>query len=175
MTIEELASVIRRVAMGLSPVDDAMLKEPAANGSSENQESITETAAAAEPSIYPPGSHDAELICGAMQRNASCEGLWDASKDNLEKALPPASKKSNNAAEQTESKGGDEEWLEKLASSVGITIDTTKEPASSAPDETKAPVDKKRETMKKKKSTKASTASKSEKAPSDFFANLLKK
>ncbi|KAL3784149.1 hypothetical protein ACHAWO_006363 [Cyclotella atomus] len=175
MTIEELASVVRRVAMGSPPVDNALLTESADNGSNENQESTTDTAPAAEPSIYSPGSHDAELICGAMQRNASCEGLWDASKDDLVKALPPVSKKSSDDAETTETKGEDEVWLEKLASSVGITVDTTKDAASSAPDDTKTPVEKKRETMKKKKSTKAPTTSKSEKAPSDFFANLLKK
>lgn len=167
MTIEELASVVRRVAMGQACVDDSAGLEESADI---NQSADGETPAA-EPAIYPPGSHDAELICGAMQRNASCEGMWDASKDDLEKALPPISKKVSESAETQESKGGDEEWLEKLASSVGIIVDATTKDSAAAGDEAK-PVEKKKE-VKKKKTTK--TTSKSEKAPSDFFASLLKK
>lgn len=188
MTIEELAHVIRRVAMGLPPLDEnaaafeESFSEKEQTEATPNQDSvesaITSTSVeSTNPSIYPPGSHDAGLIFGAMQRNASCVGLWDTSKDDLEVALPPSTSKGpakDNTVKETTV--GDEEWLSKLASSVGITIDTTKDNTDlgGAAEETKTPVERKKEALKKKKSSKT-VASKSEKAPSDFFANLLKK
>ena len=166
MTIEELASVIRRVAMGFAPVDEVAFNSVIEEEQTEASDTLATTV---NPAIYPAGSHDAELISGAMQRNASCEGLWDASNDDLIVALPPPS---TTTSENTDkhTKHGDEEWLSKLASSVGITIDS-KDTVSSAVAET-TPVERKKE-PKKKKSTRAT--SKSEKDPSDFFANLLKK
>ena len=182
MTIAELATVIRRVAMGLSPIDEesaGFVESTTENErfeSKENEESENnETKPTIEPPIYSPGSHDAELICGAMQRNASCEGLWDASKDDLAVALPRESKTSTTeSTDGKETKDGDEEWLSKLASSVGITVDTsTKNTTTNGDaDEAKTPV--RKDALKKKKSSKAAS-SKSDKAPSDFFANLLKK
>jgi hypothetical protein len=44
--------------------------------------------------VHPPGGHDAELIRRAMLCNASCEGAWNASKDDLSTALPLPSSKS---------------------------------------------------------------------------------
>ena len=60
--------------------------------------------------MHLPGGHDAELICRAMLHNASCEGAWDASKDNLSTALPLPSSKSARGLNR-ERKGGDV-WLE---------------------------------------------------------------
>jgi len=91
LSIDELGKVIRRVAMGLSPVEEDVTAEG---------ESKTDDAPSSEiSSIHAPGSHDAELIHGAYLRNASCEGQWDASKDDLIVALPPPSTASNNSQE----------------------------------------------------------------------------
>ena len=181
MTIAELAAVIHRVAMGLSPMDEELApfgeskieNEQIESNKNEEIES-SETKPTIEPPIYLPGSHDAELICGAMQRNASCEGLWDASKDDLAVALPESKISITESTNGKEPKGGDEEWLSKLASSVGLTVDTsTKNTTTNGDtDEAKTPV--RKDALKKKKSSKAAS-SKSDKAPSDFFANLLKK
>lgn len=198
LSIEELAVLIRRVAMGLSPIVDPTGAGVPGESQNENdhapnddkQERIssdTPPTTDSNTSVYPPGSHDAELICGAMQRNASCEGKWDAAKDDLNVALPPLSSSKDSSATNSEKnenpKGGDEEWLSKLASSVGISVDTVSasninDVLSSGVPEALTPAERKKEMMKKKKSSKnvaASTASNSEKDPSDFFANLLKK
>ena len=182
MTVEALSTVVRRLAMGLPPLEDNSVlfgesSEEPTESNEEGKDSSDKEASATEPAIYPPGSHDAELISGAMQRNASCEGMWDASTDDLGKALPIVSTTTiDSSSKDSISKGGDEEWLSKLASSVGITVDTTKDSAGAgAAEEGKTPVEKKKEAVKKKKSSKSAASSKSEKAPSDFFANLLKK
>lgn len=175
MTIAELATVIRRVAMGLSPIDEESAGFLRFESKENEEKENNETKPTLDPPIYSPGSHDAELICGAMQRNASCAGLWDASKDDLAVALPRESKTSTTeSTDGKETKDGDEEWLSKLASSVGITVDTsTKNTTTNGDaDEAKTPV--RKDALKKKKSSKAAS-SKSDKAPSDFFANLLKK
>jgi hypothetical protein len=198
MSVEQLTVLIRRVAMGLSPLVDPVAAGVLGESAHENDHAPnsiivesnsndTPPAATANPSVYPPGSHDAELIYGAMLRNASCEGKWDAAKDDLNMALPPHSSPSNsiatNSEKNEESKGGDEEWLSKLASSVGISVDTVSANTSNAASasgaaEALTPIERKKELMKKKKSSKnvaASSASNSDKDPSDFFANLLKK
>ncbi len=56
--------------------------------------------------VHLPGGHDTELI----RDNASCEGEWDASKDDLSTALPLLSSKSARGSNR-ERKGGDV-WLE---------------------------------------------------------------
>jgi len=118
LSIDELGKVIRRVAMGLSPVEEDVTAE----GESKTDDATSSVIS----SIHAPGSHDAELIHGAYLRNASCEGQWDASKDDLIVALPPPTTARNNSQEKEASKestcgGGDEEWLSKLAASVGLT------------------------------------------------------
>eukprot|EP00984_Skeletonema_dohrnii_P025652 scaffold14831_cov120-Skeletonema_dohrnii-CCMP3373.AAC.4 len=136
LTIDELGKVIRRVAMGLSPVvEEEDVASSSAEGESKTEEDVVEVVASSleelSSAIHAPGSHDAELIHGAYLRNASCEGQWDASKDDLIVALPPPpqSTASNNNSQQqkeeskegTASGGGDEEWLSKLAASVGLS------------------------------------------------------
>ncbi|KAL7475929.1 hypothetical protein ACHAW6_001823 [Cyclotella cf. meneghiniana] len=198
MSMEELAVLIRRVAMGLSPVVDAVAAGVLGESTNENEHAPTSVneesnsndtppAATTDTSVYPPGSHDAELIYGAMLRNASCEGKWDAAKHDLNVALPPQSPSKNssatNSAKNDESQGGDEEWLSRLASSVGISVDTVSANSSIAASasgaaEALTPIERKKEMMKKKKSSKnvaASSVLNSDKDPSDFFANLLKK
>jgi len=70
--------------------------------------------------IYTPKSHDADILKGVYLRNASCEGEWDAAKDDLGKALPPPpSTESTNTLANSGNKGGDHEWLGKLYQSVG--------------------------------------------------------
>jgi hypothetical protein len=60
--------------------------------------------------VHLPGGHDAELIRGAMLRNASCEGAWDASKDDLSTALLLPSSKS--ACSLNRERNGGDGWLE---------------------------------------------------------------
>lgn len=131
LSVDELGKVIRRVAMGLSPVEEK--EEEDVNGEGrggEGGETKMDDDHSNVGAIYPPGSHDSELIYGAFLRNASCEGQWDASKDDLIVALPARSVLSHNnsAQEKHASKegiasvlGGDEEWLSKLAASVGLS------------------------------------------------------
>ena len=196
MSIDELARVIRRVAMGLSPVEQSDLLESATT--SEDEEKFTEDDDASalalgssgnnNTSIHAPGTHDAELIHGAFLRNASCEGRWDASKDELVVALPPPSHHHTTpgagSGEKDAISVSDEEWLSKLASSVGLSaIDTSAPPSSSGSEggSSKAltpaeKVEKKKELMKKKaKSSKGSSAAGGEKDPNSFFASLLSK
>lgn len=181
MTVEAMAVIMRHLAMNLPPLENSTMSsressEELTESNDEQKESTDEKLLETEPSIYPPDSHDVELISGVMQRNASCEGSWDASKDDLDKALPSIQKTPIDSNEGSTSKVGDEEWLSRLASSVGIAMDKTKVTSTAdATEEGKVPVEKKKEATKKKKSSKSAASSKSEKAPSDFFANLLKK
>mmetsp|Transcript_3514 Transcript_3514/g.5942 ORF Transcript_3514/g.5942 Transcript_3514/m.5942 type:complete len:555 (-) Transcript_3514:65-1729(-) len=205
LTIDELGKVIRRVAMGLSPV---VKEEDVTSSSAEGEsktEDVVEVVASLEISsaIHAPGSHDAELIHGAYLRNASCEGQWDASKDDLIVALPPPpqSTASNNNSQQqkeeskegTASRGGDEEWLSKLAASVGLSpeaITTASSQgggdaaaatatASTTPSGKKSP--KRERPVVKKRTTRAAASKSKDGKPKDqkevmnFFDDLLKK
>ncbi len=93
----EMGMLIRRVAMGLPLV---VMERTADNGEGGGK----------SVAVHLLGGHDAELIRGAMLRNASCEGAWDASKDDLSTALPLPSSKSASGSNR-ERKGGDV-WLE---------------------------------------------------------------
>ena len=188
LSIDELGKVIRRVAMGLSPVEEDVT-------TAEGAESKMDDAASSEiSSIHAPGSHDAELIHGAYLRNASCEGQWDASKDDLIVALPPPSTAYHNPQEKEASNegasgGGDEEWLSKLAASVGLTPEavtaSSQNGDAAAATESTTPTGKKspkRERPVVKKRTTRATASKSkdgkpkdQKEVMNFFDDLLKK
>lgn len=196
LSIDELGKVIRRVALGLSPVEEQDLTQD------EGGESKTEGVAAVSSSeisaIHAPASHDAELIHGAYLRNASCEGQWDASKDDLIVALPPPqstiSQPKKEAKESTTatSGGGDEEWLSKLAASVGLTPEAITASSqgggdaaasSTTPSGKKSP--KRDRPAVKKRTTRATTRAASSKGkdgkPKDqkevmnFFDDLLKK
>mmetsp|Transcript_48758 Transcript_48758/g.103674 ORF Transcript_48758/g.103674 Transcript_48758/m.103674 type:complete len:538 (-) Transcript_48758:209-1822(-) len=197
MSVDELGKVIRRVAMGLSPVELGDVVERTNGEKEENKDgSKGEDGAPSRrpPSIHAPGSHDAELIQGAYLRNASCEGLWDASKDDLDAALPPRSK--NNTEEKDKAAkeektggggGGDEEWLSQLASSVGLSPESVVTTSAgealtpTASDRAGARRDlKKRESVKKRPARKNATRNKDskpkdEKEVMNFFDNLLKK
>jgi len=198
LSIDELGKVIRRVAMGLSPVEEQDVTNE--EGESKTDDDDVAVVTSSEISaIHAPGSHDAELIHGAYLRNASCEGQWDASKDDLIVALPPQSTNSDTtlpSKEETKENttttngGGDEEWLSKLAASVGLTPeaitassqgggDASAGTASTTPSGKKSP---KRERPVVKKRTTRATSSKSKDAmPKDqkevmnFFDDLLKK
>lgn len=199
LSIDELGKVIRRVALGLSPVEEQDLTQD------EGGESKTEGVAAVSSSeisaIHAPASHDAELIHGAYLRNASCEGQWDASKDDLIVALPPPlqsttlqPKKEAKESTTTTSGGGDEEWLSKLAASVGLTPEAITASSqgggggdaattSTTPSGKKSP--KRDRPAVKKRATRATTRAASSKGkdgkPKDqkevmnFFDDLLKK
>ncbi len=193
LTIDELGRVIRRVALGLSPVVEEDLN--AAENEIDGGESKTDNNVASSSgisSIHAPGSHDAELIHGAFLRNASCEGEWDASKDDLIVALPPRSSSSHDAKETEASKegttsnvDGDEEWLSKLAASVGLTPEAVSSQGGDAAAASTTPAGKKspkRERPVVKKRTTRSGASKSkdgkpkdQKEVMNFFDDLLKK
>jgi len=202
MSIEELGKVIRRVAMGLSPVeednnviDQPMIEEEKGETAGEDKED-EEAASSSQrpPSIHVPGSHDAELIHGAYLRNASCEGRWDASKDDLNVALPPQSSTNVKADETKENStggsivGGDEEWLSQLASSIGLSPESaasalSPKQRSKSPKQSLTPERKKKERPAVKKRVTRGTARNKEggaKTPKDekevlnFFDNLLK-
>lgn len=195
MSIEELGKVIRRVAMGLSPVE---LNELDSNhdekeeGKGEGKEEDDAASPQRPPSIHVPGSHDAELIHGAYLRNASCEGRWDAGKDDLNVALPPTSEKATKEEPNDDSKieggTGDEEWLSQLASSIGLSPDAaaaavaTSSSAGEALTPTAADRAAKRKDKPavKKRIPRASVRNKDakpkdEKEVMSFFDNLLKK
>jgi len=201
MSIDELGKVIRRVAMGLSPVeednnviDQPMIEEEKGETAGEGKED-EEAASSSQrpPSIHVPGSHDGELIHGAYLRNASCEGRWDASKDDLNVALPPQS--STNVTDETKenstggsTSGGDEEWLSQLASSIGLSPESaasalSPKQRSKSPKQSLTPERKKKERPAVKKRVTRGTARNKEggaKTPKDekevlnFFDNLLK-
>ena len=198
LSIDELGKVIRRVAMGLSPVEEQDLTNEEGGESKSTDDDVAAVASSEISAIHAPGSHDAELIHGAYLRNASCEGQWDASKDDLIVALPPQSTSSDTSlkpkeetkeSSTTTSGGGDEEWLSKLAASVGLTPeaitassqggDASAATASTTPSGKKSP---KRERPAVKKRTTRATSSKNKDAkPKDqkevmnFFDDLLKK
>mmetsp|Transcript_28518 Transcript_28518/g.44917 ORF Transcript_28518/g.44917 Transcript_28518/m.44917 type:complete len:556 (+) Transcript_28518:114-1781(+) len=202
LSIDEFGKVIRRVAMGLSPVEeqqDVTNEEEAKT----NDDAAVVAASSEISAIHAPGSHDAELIHGAYLRNASCEGYWDASKDDLIVALsPPPQLNTNDTLQQQQkeeskkgtassSGGGDEEWLSKLAASVGLTPEaittsggdaaaTTTVPSSSTTPSGKKSPKRERPGVKKRVSRVASSKTKDgkpkdQKAVLNFFDDLLKK
>ena len=202
MSIDELSVVIRRVAMGLSPVEESDIildqsNEEEKGESNENEgKEDDDTKPQRPPSIHVPGSHDAELIHGAYLRNASCEGIWDASKDDLNVALPPRTSSVTTAKEGTKDEknaisgsSGDEEWLSQLASSIGLSPESaasalSPKASSSAAERSLTPErskKKERSAIKKRVTRGASTRNKEAKTPKDekevlnFFDNLLKK
>ena len=201
MSIDELGKVIRRVAMGLSPVeednnviDQPMIKDEKGESAGEDKEDEAASSSQRPPSIYVPDSHDAELIHGAYLRNASCEGRWDASKDDLNVALPPQSDTNVKVDETKENStgssivGGDEEWLSQLASSIGLSPESaasalSPKQRSKSPKQSLTPERKKKERPAvKKRVTRGTTRNKEggAKTPKDekevlnFFDNLLK-
>ena len=201
MSIDELGKVIQRVAMGLSPVeednniiDQPMIEEEKRDTAGEGKEDEAASLSQRQPSIHVPGSHDAELIHGAYLRNASCEGRWDASKDDLKVALPPQASTNVKADEKKENStgsstvGGDDEWLSQLASSIGLSPESaasalSPKQRSKSPKQSLTPERKKKERPAvKKRVTRGTTRNKEggAKTPKDekevlnFFDNLLK-
>ena len=123
MSVGDLGRLVRRVALGLPPAGDH--DGDAAAG------------------LHPPGTHDGEVVRGALLRNASCEGRWDASSDDLAAALPPPDPRPTGGGGKSGGTsgpgpaGGDDAWLSKLADSVGVTPEAVATPgarrAGSAP------------------------------------------
>jgi len=140
VSVDRFADVVRRVASGAPPSDDeedlAVGVGGATSSRSDGNDDAVDAAASTAPkplpAVHPSGTHDAELIHGAYLRNASCEGKWDAARDDLIQALPPlptgprcvdddpTSSGDDGDEESPSSSKGDEEFLSKLASSVGI-------------------------------------------------------
>lgn len=184
MSIDELGKVIRRVAMGLTPVEHNDTTD-SAEGKDEAKEEGKK--GARPPSLHAPGSHDADLIHGAYLRNASCEGRWDAGKDDLQVALSPPSKTSKTKSKDGKAAtgGGDEEWLSQLASSIGLSPEAVGEALtpSAADREDRRKQLKKGQLVKKRPAQKRKSVAargkdskpKDEKEVMNFFDNLLKK
>lgn len=105
--------------------------------------------------IYGPGNHQEDLIEAVLLRNAQFPGQWDASKDSLWSALPPAQMDDKNEGSYGGSASGDEAWLSELRSSVATEAKT---PPSSA--------------TKPEASANAKTPN--DAAVSSFFESLLK-
>ena len=193
MSIDELAKVIRRVAMGLFPVEESdIIGQSTEEGKDSTADEDKEHDATPQrpPSIHIPGSHDAELIHGAYLRNASCEGLWDASKDDLNVPLPPRSTTNNTATKDKEIReekkpNGDEAWLSELASSIGLSPESAaaalspKRATESTTQRSLTPERKKKERPPVKKRVARGKGS-GDKTPKDkeevmsFFDNLIK-
>ena len=196
ISIDECSKVIRRVAMGLSPVEVGTVTRI----EEENNDDVEATKEDIPsynidrqhtPSIYAPGTHDAELINGVYLRNASCDGSWDAVTDDLNVALPSRSSNGQRSASVLGEKGtrsgnGDEEWLSKLAQSMGISSDAVSSYASadaSSTTPTAGHPEKVPKISTKKRITRASSSStrdkdakpKDQKEVMNFFSNLVKK
>jgi len=200
MSIDEFSKVIRRVALGLLPVEVdtiAATEDEEDNGDEaakddSNEDTPLHISRQRTPSIYAPGTHDAELINGVYLRNASCDGSWDAVTDDLNVALPPRSSSSGRPSaivigeERAKTAGnGDEEWLSELAYSMGISSDAASSSSAPAPSTTPKAEQPGKETKPavKKRVTRASSSStrdkdakpKDQKEVMNFFGNLIKK
>jgi hypothetical protein len=188
MSIDEFSKVIRRVALGLSPVEVETIPGMAAEEDDLNEDGPSHNPRQTTPSIYAPGTHDDELINGVYLRNASCDGSWDAVTDDLNVALPPRSGRNQRSASASGEEGtkdlrnGDQEWLSELANSMGISSDALS--TAEAPATTPKAEQLEKESKPKKRVTRASTSSstrdkdakpKDQKEVLDFFANLKKK
>jgi hypothetical protein len=190
ISVQDLSIVIRRLSQNLPPMErvEAMVVEEE-SGSEGTQVDTAEQGTSPQPSIYAPGQYDTELIDSAYLRNASCPGVWNANEDDLTVALPPmtttttkgdtASGKEKTLVD-TKRRGGDEEWLTRLADSVtavpggmmgddavsvigGRSVRSGKTPAK----------DSKSSSTKKKVARKKPTSD--NKDVSDFFNDLLAK
>lgn len=212
ITVSELAWAVRRVAMGLPPLDeaaaekdgegqttdaesgdDAKVEENGTAGASPSEEALSSLL----PPLLPPGSHDPDLIESALLRNASCPGEWDASTDDLWKALPPSFSGAAHVApsvspskqkKKTAGGGGDQAWLAELAeglntATAGVADDISTatsvvsggtERSSVAKSAKKKPAAKKRDKSVKGSADKKEGGAKAA-DPSAFFADLLKK
>ena len=181
MSVDELACLVRRIALGISHhIDDIV-------------EGIHKSS-----SICFPGTHDSELVYGPYLRNASCEGKWDATVDDLNVAFPPVSTKTTTTTtgmiidndKDGIGEGGDEAWLNQLATSIGITTDagplsplhkplTTPKLGGGGDDgggNEKTSVPKKRVTrLSSTRNKDTAKTPKDEKEVMNFFDNLLKK
>lgn len=130
------------------------------------------------PNFHLPASHDDHVISEVMLRNATCEGQWDASKDSLDKALPPPSSTNPKLAQN---KGSDieteDEWLASLSSKMGKAVATSS--ATSSDGASVAPSTKSSSSQSKGKGKPRAKPNKNEpektKDVSDFFANLMTK
>lgn len=194
LSVDELGRVVRCVARGLPPMGESGAADTTEDTKAED---ATEDATKADkagpvaapsprpPAVYAPGTHDAELVCGAYQRNASCEGRWDAGRDDLAMALPPrrAIKDTQTRNGGRDGDGGDEAWLSQLAAAAGLAPAAA---AGVAPDlaaEEPRRI-KKEKSVKKRPSVMRNRSSvarnkdakpKDEKEVMNFFDNLLKK
>ena len=181
MSVDELACLVRRIALCISHhIDDIVEGEHKSS------------------SICFPGTHDPELVFGPYLRNASCEGKWDATVDDLNVAFPPPSTKTTTTKtgmiidnnKDGIGEGGDEVWLSQLATSIGITTDvgplsplhkppTTPKLGGGGDDgggKEKTLVPKKRVTrLSSTRNKDTAKTPKDEKEVMNFFDNLLKK
>lgn len=182
MSVQELCQILKRICSDESTTrgkesmdnDDAVLKED-----DMEKDSNDNTA------IYYPFEYDVDLINSVLLRGAGCPGVWNANTDDLWVALPPptlTSVKDASAIDPNtsvnEKRGGDEEWLTKLADSVnahvgavgGTDASSILSPTGmsvSASNGTTPKVTKKRVVKKKPSGDKGDVQ--------DFFASLINK
>jgi len=199
-SVSELSAIVRKLALGVSLVetdsvdDEVTEKEKDAKneeeeeeteegeavekeeGEEKNESSPTPSAVATAQAVYSPGSHDPDILKGVYLRNASCEGEWDAAKDELNVAIPPPEKATESSlAKNSSTKAGDGEWLAKLHQSVGIVvgagIDSSSGDGGAGDKSVKTPA--KRRGTKKGKIPQGD--GQKDAAVSNFFESLLKK
>ncbi|KAL3763761.1 hypothetical protein ACHAWU_006957 [Discostella pseudostelligera] len=171
MSIDEFSKVIRRVALGLPPVEVDII------AATEDEEDNGDEAAKDD------SNEDTPLHISTT---------WDAVTDDLNVALPPRSSSSGRPSaivigeERAKTAGnGDEEWLSELAYSMGISSDAASSSSAPAPSTTPKAEQPGKETKPavKKRVTRASSSStrdkdakpKDQKEVMNFFGNLIKK
>jgi len=155
--IATLRDYVFRIARGLPP---AVESESTVINETENKEGgeakveseSLDVVAEEDGALLSPDSFDSTIIESAMLRNASCEGIWDANKDSLMKALPPLVQLNGSNDGNKNTLHGDDEWLKKLEKSIGDS--RAKPPKSSKPKK-----------VPKKKGAEVDAT--------DFFSNLL--
>mmetsp|Transcript_25439 Transcript_25439/g.42312 ORF Transcript_25439/g.42312 Transcript_25439/m.42312 type:complete len:420 (+) Transcript_25439:96-1355(+) len=116
--------------------------------------------------VFSPANHQPDLIESVLLRNAQYAGEWDASKDSLWKALPPAQATDNdddNGVGQKAKNAGDDDWLSQLRDSMAPPVGDAAAQANNNNSSTAAVA------------AAAGAPPKEDAAVSSFFENLLKK
>lgn len=137
LNIEEVSILVREVCIDPIPkptdddgdvvVEEDPMDNDASKGGESQEESKTNEKTSLRtrhyPSLYRPDNHDTDLLHTVFLRNASCAGVWDASRDPLWVALSPPSPTTTATVtapiSSTNTDGGsDEVWLTRLSDSV---------------------------------------------------------
>jgi hypothetical protein len=178
MPVQEFSHVLKRICMGRHATTGKDSMENEFNEDNTEKDPNDEKTA-----IYYPFEYDVDLINSVLLRGAGCPGVWNANTDDLWVALPPASSSGNivstidDNTSVSEKRGGDEEWLNKLADSVSAYIGAVGgTDASSILSPTSASISTSNGTPKVTKKRVVKKKSSGDKGDvQDFFASLINK